>query len=156
MLVTVTTTPAWTPLFPVLAGLVTETGGILSHAAVVAREYGIPAVVGAEGATSEILDGTRVIVDGTAGQVRTAAREAPEVFPSVRAQGEGEAGGREGDAAVFFDLLGRGGRLPGRASTSGLTLLDPPYDDEQELRRRDLGRHLAERAWGARPLHAVA
>jgi phosphohistidine swiveling domain-containing protein len=61
----------------VLAGLVTETGGILSHAAVVAREYGIPAVVGAEGATSEIRDGTRVIVDGTAGQVRTAAPGAP-------------------------------------------------------------------------------
>jgi phosphohistidine swiveling domain-containing protein len=69
VLVTTTTTPAWTPLFPSLAALVTETGGILSHAAVVAREYGIPAVVGAAGATAAIPDGARVRVDGTAGTV---------------------------------------------------------------------------------------
>jgi pyruvate,water dikinase len=69
VLVTTTTTPAWTPLFPSLAALVTETGGILSHAAVVAREYGIPAVVGAEGATRAIADGARVRVDGSAGEV---------------------------------------------------------------------------------------
>ncbi len=69
ILVTTTTTPAWTPLFPTLAALVTETGGILSHAAVVAREYGIPAVVGAAGATSAIPDGGRVRVDGAAGTV---------------------------------------------------------------------------------------
>jgi phosphohistidine swiveling domain-containing protein len=69
ILVTTTTTPAWTPLFPSLAGLVTETGGILSHAAVVAREYGLPAVVGAAGATATIPDGTRIRIDGTAGTV---------------------------------------------------------------------------------------
>ena len=69
MLVTTTTTPAWTPLFPSLGALVTETGGILSHAAVVAREYRLPAVVGAAGATKAIVDGTRVRVDGTAGTV---------------------------------------------------------------------------------------
>jgi pyruvate,water dikinase len=69
VLVTGTTTPAWTPLFPSLAALVTETGGILSHAAVVAREYRIPAVVGAAGATATIPDGARVRVDGTAGEV---------------------------------------------------------------------------------------
>lgn len=69
ILVTTTTTPAWTPLFPSLAGLVTETGGILSHAAVVAREYGLPAVVGAAGATTAIGDGTRVRIDGTAGTI---------------------------------------------------------------------------------------
>ena len=60
VLVTTTTTPAWTPLFPSLGALVTETGGILCHAAVVAREYRIPAVVGARGATTEIPDGARV------------------------------------------------------------------------------------------------
>lgn len=69
ILVTTTTTPAWTPLFPSLAGLVTETGGILSHAAVVAREYGLPAVVGAAGATAVIKDGMRIRIDGTAGTI---------------------------------------------------------------------------------------
>jgi phosphohistidine swiveling domain-containing protein len=69
ILVTTTTTPAWTPFFPSLAGLVTETGGILSHAAVVAREYGLPAVVGAAGATAGIRDGVRIRIDGTAGTI---------------------------------------------------------------------------------------
>ena len=69
ILVTTTTTPAWTPLFPSLAGLVTETGGILSHAAVVAREYGLPAVVGAAGVTSVVRDGMRVRIDGANGTI---------------------------------------------------------------------------------------
>jgi rifampicin phosphotransferase len=70
ILVTATTTPAWTPLFRSLGGLVTETGGILSHAAVVAREYGLPAVVGAAGACSAIPDGARVRIDGTSGAIQ--------------------------------------------------------------------------------------
>jgi rifampicin phosphotransferase len=69
VLVVATTTPAWTPLFGSLAALVTETGGILSHAAIVAREYRIPAVVGAAGATTAIPDGARVRVDGTSGEI---------------------------------------------------------------------------------------
>ena len=69
ILVTTMTTPAWTPLFPSLAGLVTETGGILSHAAVVAREYRLPAVVGAAGAVTAIPDGTHIRIDGTAGTI---------------------------------------------------------------------------------------
>ena len=69
VLVAATTTPAWTPLFGSIAALVTDTGGILSHAAVVAREYGIPAVVGATGATAAIPEGARVRVDGTTGEV---------------------------------------------------------------------------------------
>lgn len=69
VLVATTTTPAWTPLFPSLAALVTETGGVLSHAAVVAREYRLPAVVGADGATRAIRDGARVRVDGTTGTI---------------------------------------------------------------------------------------
>jgi rifampicin phosphotransferase len=67
ILVCTTTTPAWTPLFGSVSGLVADTGGILSHAAVVAREYSIPAVVGAEVATVTIPDGARVAVDGDAG-----------------------------------------------------------------------------------------
>src|SRR5919202_724186 len=69
VLVTTTTTPAWTPLFPSLAGLVTATGGILSHAAVVAREYRLPAVVGVPDALDSIPDGERVRIDGSTGSV---------------------------------------------------------------------------------------
>ena len=60
ILVTVTTMPAWTPLFGTAAAVVTETGGALSHCAIVAREYGIPAVVGAFGATRTITTGQTI------------------------------------------------------------------------------------------------
>ena len=63
------TDPAWTPLFPITAGLVTEVGGLMTHGAVVAREYGIPAVVGVDGATEAIKDGALVRVNGTLGYV---------------------------------------------------------------------------------------
>jgi pyruvate,water dikinase len=63
------TDPAWTPLFPIAAGLVTEVGGLMTHGAVVAREYGIPAVVGVDAATEAIRDGALVRVNGTQGYV---------------------------------------------------------------------------------------
>lgn len=63
------TDPAWTPLFRVVSAIVTETGGALSHAAIVAREHGIPAVLGVVDATTRIPDGVRVTVDGTVGSV---------------------------------------------------------------------------------------
>lgn len=63
------TNPAWTPLFTKIAGIVTDQGGTLSHAAVVAREYGIPAVLGTIHATARIPDGARVRIDGAAGKV---------------------------------------------------------------------------------------
>lgn len=63
------TTPAWTPLFSLVAGIVTETGGPLSHPAITAREYGIPAVLAVKDATSLIGDGQVVTVDGAAGTV---------------------------------------------------------------------------------------
>jgi phosphohistidine swiveling domain-containing protein len=69
ILVAITTMPAWTPLFGVAAAVVTETGGSLSHCAIVAREYGIPAVVGAYGATQRITTGQVVTVDGSSGVV---------------------------------------------------------------------------------------
>jgi pyruvate,water dikinase len=59
--------PAWTPLFGIAAAVVTETGGVLSHCAIVAREYGIPAVVGAYGATDVIRTGQRISVNGSTG-----------------------------------------------------------------------------------------
>jgi rifampicin phosphotransferase len=63
------TDPGWTPLFPLAAGLVTEVGGLMTHGAVVAREYGIPAVVGVDNATCRIQDGQKIRVDGTQGFV---------------------------------------------------------------------------------------
>lgn len=63
------TDPAWTPLFRIAAAVVTETGGVLSHAAIVAREHGIPAVLGIPDATTRIHDGIRITVNGTAGTV---------------------------------------------------------------------------------------
>jgi pyruvate,water dikinase len=73
ILVTETTAPAWTPLFASAAAVVTDTGGVLSHCAVVAREYMIPAVVGTGMGTFAIPDGATIEVDGTAGIVRIVA-----------------------------------------------------------------------------------
>lgn len=63
------TDPAWTPLFLVAGGLIMEVGGLMTHGSVVAREYGIPAVVGVSQATSRLKTGQRVQVDGTTGKV---------------------------------------------------------------------------------------
>jgi phosphohistidine swiveling domain-containing protein len=69
ILVTAYTDPSWTPLFVSIAGLVTEVGGMMTHGAVIAREYGLPAVVGVERATERIRDGQRIRLDGTDGCV---------------------------------------------------------------------------------------
>jgi phosphohistidine swiveling domain-containing protein len=69
VLVTESTTEAFNILLPLLGAIVTDSGGLLSHSAIVAREYGIPGVVGTRNATDLILDGTRVRVDGDAGEV---------------------------------------------------------------------------------------
>ncbi|MCO8275183.1 phosphoenolpyruvate synthase [Actinoplanes sp. TRM 88003] len=69
ILVTAYTDPSWTPAFVTVAGLVTEVGGLMTHGAVIAREYGLPAVVGVEQATRLITDGQRIRVHGTAGYV---------------------------------------------------------------------------------------
>lgn len=70
ILVTGTTAAPWTPLFASAGAVVTDTGGVLSHCAVVAREYAIPAVVGTRNATERIADGARIEVDGNTGRVR--------------------------------------------------------------------------------------
>ncbi|MDT0164079.1 PEP/pyruvate-binding domain-containing protein [Actinotalea sp. AC32] len=76
VLVCRTTSPAWTPLLARAAAVVTEVGGVLSHAAIVAREFGIPAVLAVPGARSVLRDGQHVTVDGSAGTVaRTGARD---------------------------------------------------------------------------------
>jgi pyruvate,water dikinase len=63
------TDPSWTPLFLVASALVTEVGGLMTHGSVVAREYGIPAVVGVAGATTRLRTGQRIRVDGSAGEI---------------------------------------------------------------------------------------
>ncbi len=74
ILVTAYTDPSWSPLFVAITGLVTEVGGLMTHGAVIAREYGLPAVVGVEHATRLIRDGERIRVNGTDGYV--------EILPS--------------------------------------------------------------------------
>jgi pyruvate,water dikinase len=69
VLVTESTTEAFNILLPLLGGIVTDNGGLLSHAAIVSREYGIPGVVGTREATERIANGVRVRVDGDAGEV---------------------------------------------------------------------------------------
>jgi pyruvate,water dikinase len=70
VLVCASPNPSWVALYAIVAGLVTDSGGILSHAAVVAREFGVPSVVGTGTATRDVRDGQLVEVDGTRGQVR--------------------------------------------------------------------------------------
>jgi pyruvate,water dikinase len=81
ILVTAHTDPSWSPLFVAITGLVTEVGGLMTHGAVIAREYGLPAVVGVEHATRLIRDRQRIRVNGTDGYV--------EILPE---RGDGEAG----------------------------------------------------------------
>jgi pyruvate,water dikinase len=69
ILVAPQTDPAWTPLFLGAAGVIVEYGAVMSHAGIVARELGIPAVVGVDGATTDITTGSRVTIDGKTGEV---------------------------------------------------------------------------------------
>jgi pyruvate,water dikinase len=70
ILVTAHTDPSWSPLFLAVTGLVTEVGGLMTHGAVIAREYGLPAVVGVAQATSLIRDGQRIRVNGSDGYIQ--------------------------------------------------------------------------------------
>jgi pyruvate,water dikinase len=70
VLVCPATSPVWSVLFASIGALVTNDGGLLSHQAIIAREYGIPAVVGTSNATTRLTDGQMVTVDGTTGTVR--------------------------------------------------------------------------------------
>jgi pyruvate,water dikinase len=75
ILVTTFTDPSWTPLFVSIKGLVTEVGGLMTHGAVIAREYGLPTVVGVENATKLIKDGQRIRVHGTEGYIEILRQE---------------------------------------------------------------------------------
>ena len=96
---TVSTSEAFNILLPLLGGIVTDSGGLLSHSAIVAREYGIPGVVGTRDATERIPDGARVRVDGDAGEVTVfgvmdffrSARSLTRRCSARRRSGSGEA-----------------------------------------------------------------
>jgi len=75
VLVTRQTDPGWGPIFPLVSGLVIERGGMLSHGAIIAREFGIPSVVGVKDATRHIPHGSRVRVDGDRGVVHLVGTE---------------------------------------------------------------------------------
>lgn len=85
ILVTRSTDPGWTPLFMIAGGLILERGGLLSHGAIVAREFGIPAIVGVEGAVRKLVDGEIVTLDADTGEIRResapAAGSQPEEPP---------------------------------------------------------------------------
>jgi pyruvate,water dikinase len=72
ILVAANTDPGWTPVLSVVHGVVVEEGGLLNHCSIVARELGIPAVVGVRRATRRIADGASITIDGDAGTVRIA------------------------------------------------------------------------------------
>ena len=90
VLVASITTPAWTPLFAMASAVVTDIGGPLSHGSIVAREYGIPAVLGTGVATRRIHSGEVITVDGSAGVVVLNQPTAAAVFGS---NGAGERKG---------------------------------------------------------------
>ena len=69
ILVCPATDPAWTPLFLAAGGLIMEVGGMMTHGAIVAREYGIPAVAGVDQATTRLKSGQRILLDGSTGQI---------------------------------------------------------------------------------------
>ena len=78
------TDPSWTPLFLTAAGLVMEVGGLMTHGAVVAREYGIPAIVGVDRATERLRTGQRIEMNGSTGEIRllgTDGAPLPEEHP---------------------------------------------------------------------------
>ena len=93
ILVASITTPAWTPLFAIAAGVVTDIGGPLSHSSIVAREYAIPAVLGTGVATRRIRSGQQVTVDGDAGRVWLLGEESAQP-PAARAEPELEVAER--------------------------------------------------------------
>ncbi len=81
IVVTAYTDPSWTPLFLAIRGLVTEVGGLMTHGAVIAREYGLPAVVGVEQATSLIRDGEWIRLHGTEGYVEILSEPGADTSP---------------------------------------------------------------------------
>ena len=112
ILVTAYTDPSWTPLFVAIEGLVTEVGGLMTHGAVIAREYGLPAVVGVEHATRLIRDGQRIRVNGTDGYIEILPRRRRTGPRPTRARPSRQRGGgsdRSSEPALSSRSRGPGG-----------------------------------------------
>ena len=138
VLVTESTTEAFNILLPLLGAIVTDSGGLLSHSAIVAREYGIPGVVGTREATDLIADGARVRVDGDAGEVTVLG--VTGVVPLAEAHDESLFGAK----AVGLGEAARGRACRSRpASRCRATIVDAVAAGEE---RRDRGGRAAGRA----------
>ena len=108
ILVCTSTTPAWTPLFAQASGLVTDIGGALAHGSIVAREYGIPAVMGTGVATQRIKDGEMIRVDGNRGRVILVDKFDPNEYQRLEAQriAQKQAAGRKKKAVLALVSAG--------------------------------------------------
>ena len=109
ILVTQYTDPGWTPALGLVAGVVTEVGGMLSHAAVIGREYGIPAVLNVAGATTTIRSGQRLRVDGRAGTVEVVRESAIPAGKRIICVTGGDGAGKSTQIAALSATLTDGG-----------------------------------------------
>src|SRR4029077_6356236 len=114
VLVCSVTAPSWGPVFPKIAAAVSDIGGMMSHAAIVAREYGLPAVVGTGHATKLIKTGDRVRVDGDNGTVTILSCRARPAL-SDRLRGAARRAGRARRRQVREPRRADRSRLPGSA-----------------------------------------
>jgi pyruvate,water dikinase len=92
ILATSRTDPGWIPLYPSLSGLLVERGGLLSHSAIVAREMGLPTIVGVRGLLAAVRDGQRVRMDGTSGIVEILPERPPGGELAIASAGDGTLG----------------------------------------------------------------
>ena len=129
VLVTESTTEAFNILLPLLGAIVTDSGGLLSHSAIVAREYGIPGVVGTREATERIADGARVRVDGDSGEVTVLALS--EVVPLIDARDTALFGSK---AVGLGQAIRDGLPVPPGVALSGAVVDAVASQDEQAIR----------------------
>ena len=112
IMVTAYTDPSWTPLFVAIKGLVTEVGGMMTHGAVIAREYGLPAVVGVEDATRLIPDGQEIRVNGTDGYIEILGQRAYDGADTDRSKRRTHVERRQGRDRWTLTPVRRTGREP--------------------------------------------
>ena len=130
VLVTESTTEAFNILLPLLGAIVTDNGGLLSHSAIVAREYGIPGVVGTREATERIADGTRVRVDGDYGEVTVLVMK--QVVPLAKARDTAVFGSK---AVGLGDAMRDGLPVPPGIALSGEIVEAVAAGDEKAIER---------------------
>lgn len=117
ILVTAYTDPSWTPPFLTAAGLVTEVGGLMTHGAVIAREYGLPAVVGVDQASRLIRDGQRIRLDGTSGYVYSSTSDSHPFGRLIKRNVGGSALGRAEQPKFLIKIVPLDVRSPDTPQT---------------------------------------